>query len=1004
MYRRFTSSLALAVVCVWLLTAGGQPDPFEKGYANCLDSELEREDKVCLIGLGFATGGGSLNQPPSPSALPIQFEMNLGQIDTSYQFAARGAGQTAFLNASGVVLDWRDRLKPEPTVIAARLVEANPRAGVEPLDPVPTRVNYFYGKDPNKWVTDIPVFSKVKYANVYPGIDVIYYGNQGQIEQDFIVHPGQDPNRIQIVLDGASESWIDGEGNLQAVSSGRRFTWRKPTLYQDRNGSRRKVEGRYRVRSGHQVGFETGPYDPKQDLVIDPVIAYSTLFGGSTSEGATRTAVDANGNTYLSGISIDPGFPVSPGTTLPGDTRFGDVYVVKLNASGNQAMFTTHFGGAFLDGAITVALDASANVYLAGGTKSQDFPVTAGVLQSALRGTTGPGNGIDCFVSKLSAAGNALLYSTYLGGTGQDACLGLAVDSAGNAFVAGWTSSTNFPVSDNAPQRLHRGGNDAFAAKLNPAGTGLVWSTFLGGTASEEATAIAIDAQGNAYLTGHTNSSLGFPVTSGVLQPAYRGSAPQAVLRMGDAFAARINADGSFGYVTYLGGSGDEVGGSIAVDSQGNAYIAGSTTSTNFPTTTQAIQTAAGGRGGNNIFPGGDGFVAKLNPTGSTLIYSTYLGGSQDDWASAISVDASGNAWIAGATLSPNFPVTQDATQRTYAGGTPQENFPTGDAFVAKLNGTGTALVFSTYLGGSGDDFAMGVALDRAGAAYVSGSTRSSNFPVTPGALQTQYGGQNTVTIPLGDAFLVKFGDSTGGGGPSNVSVSAVASAASYVGGTVAPGEIALVAGSNIGPAALTTLTLNPARDAVTTLLAGTRILFDGIPAPLIYVSDAQSSAIVPYGVAGRTSTEVVVEYNGSRSAGVIVPVVASKPALFTANASGRGAGAILNQDLSLNSASRPARKGDIVVLYGTGEGQTNPVGVDGRLALLTFPRPVLPISVSIGGINADVAYAGAAPQQVAGLFQINVKVPENAPSGAPEVIVTVGTARSQTGVTVAVQ
>jgi uncharacterized protein (TIGR03437 family) len=437
------------------------------------------------------------------------------------------------------------------------------------------------------------------------------------------------------------------------------------------------------------------------------------------------------------------------------------------------------------------------------------------------------------------------------------------------------------------------------------------------------------------------------------------------------------------------------------VDAQGNAYVAGSTTSTNFPVTAQAVRSTFQGGGGNGTFPGGDAFVTKLNPAGSALVFSTYLGGSRDDWGSVITLDSGGNAWVAGGTLSANFPVTQDAAQPAFAGSTPEENFPTGDAFVAQLNGAGTALRYGTYLGGSGDDFAMGLALDRTGAVYVSGSTRSRDFPATPGALQTQYGGSNTVVIPLGDAFVARYAET--GGGPL-VSIAEVASAASYVGGSVAPGEMVFLSGTNIGPPNLAGLTLNGAGNAVTTSVAGTRILFDNVPAPIIYVSAAYSSAVVPYEVAGRQSTEVVVEYNGSRSAPKVIPVVASKPALFAANASGRGPGAILNEDYSVNTPSNPAAKGRIVLLYGTGEGQTNPPGVNGRLALLTFPRPVLPVSVTIGGITADVLYAGAAPQFVAGFFQMNVKVPEDAPSGNLDVIVGIGNARSQSGLTVAVR
>ncbi|MBL8295564.1 MAG: SBBP repeat-containing protein [Bryobacterales bacterium] len=1012
--RPYLSSALLVLLCGWLVFGGPAPDPFELGLAKCLDEDLDdvdADDLACLIGIGFATGGGNLarKQAAAEDGSPaIGFEANVGQVAAAYGFAARGKNFTAFLDAGGVAFDVRDRLDPAPTVVRARIVDGSSAAAPEGLDAQPGRVNYFYGNDPDKWVTDIPVFNRVRYKGVYRGVDVEYYGKDGWIEHDFIVHPGSDPARIQVALEGADQTWVDAQGDLRVRAGARELTWKKPVLYQNGVRGRRAVEGRYRLLGGNRFGFETGVYDATRPLVIDPVVAFSTMFGGSASDGAGRVAVDANGNAYIAGMTVDTGFPITPGaySTPGGGARAGDLFVAKLNSTGSQMVYTTRIGGAFLEGSVGVALDSAGNAYVAGSSKSQDYPTTEGAPQRSLQGTRGQGNGMDCVVTKINSAGNALVYSTYLGGNATDACLGIAVDTAGSAYLAGWTRSTNFPTSGNAPQATNRGRSDVFIAKLNPAGTALVWSTLLGGTKSEEPTGIAVDAQGAAYVTGHTSSNLGFPVTASAYQRTYGGSAAQPILPFGDAFVAKLNPDGgAFAYVTYLGGNRDDVAGAIAVDAQGNAYVVGSTLSTNFPVTAQAVGPTFRGGVQNTIFPGGDGFVTKLNATGSALVYSTYLGGSQDDWASAVTVDAGGNAWVTGATLSSNFPVSQDATQRTYGGTDPEANFATGDAFVAQVNPGGTALVFSTFLGGVSDDLAMGVAQDRGGSVYVAGSTRSRNFPTTAGVVQAQYGGANTVVIPLGDAFLTKFNDTGGGGGGGGpVSIAGVASAASYAGGGVAPGEMIVFTGTNIGPNTLTMFTLNAARNTVNNLVAGTRVLFDDVAAPLIYVSAGQSSAMVPYSVAGRANTQMVVEYNGVRSAPVTLPVLSAKPALFAANSSGRGPGAILNEDYSLNTAGTPAGKGRIILLYGTGEGQTRPAGIDGRLALTQLPVPVLPVSVTIGGIAADVLYAGTAPQNVAGFFQMNVKVPENAPSGALEVIVTVGGVRSQTGLTVAVR
>lgn len=1008
--RPHFSSLLLLMFCTWLVFGGAPVDPVEKRYLECLDEEeVDKQDVACLVAINFVSGGGNAALRDAiavEGAAPVGFEGNAGQLAPRYQFAARGHNYTAFLDPSGVAFDLRDRRNTAQAVVHARLVNGGGQAQPQGLEPRAGRVNYFYGNDPDKWVTGIPVFDRVRYRNVLPGIDVEYYGKDGWVEHDFIVHPGTDPAVVEVELEGAEQIWVDAEGHLQVKAGSRQITWKKPALYQTAGPSRRAVEGRYRLAGGNRFGFEIGRYDASRSLVIDPVVVFSTLFGGVASEGASRLAVDANGNSYIAGITFDTNFPVSPGafSTPSGGAQAGDLYVAKFNSTGTQMVYTSRIGGAFLEGAVGIAIDGAGNAYVAGATKSHDYPTTPGALQRALQGTRGPGTGMDCVVTKLNSAGDALVYSTYLGANRTDACIAIAVDAAGSAHVAGWTSSTDFPTSPTAPQPTTRGGNDVFIAKLNPAGSALTWSTLLGGTRSEEPTSIALDAQGGVYVTGHTNSSLGFPVTAGAYQRTYGGSAPQAILPMGDAFVAKLNPDGAaFAYVTYLGGARDEVAGSIAVDSQGNAYVAGATTSTNFPTTAQALRGAFSGGGGNAVFPGGDGFVTKLNPAGAALVYSTYLGGSADDWASAIAVDSGGNAWVAGATLSPNFPVSQDATQPAYGGTDPEINFATGDAFLAQVNPGGTALVFSTFLGGAGDDFAMGLVVDRAGAAYLAGSSRSRNFATTPGAVQSQYAGANTVAIPLGDAFLTKFSDTGGSGGPP-VSIAGVASAASYAGGAVAPGEMIVFTGVNIGPPTLTTLTLNAARNMVNTTLAGTRVLFDGVPAPLIYVSAAQSSALTPYAVGARATTQMVVEYNGVRSPAVTLPVVASKPALFSADSSGRGPGAILNQDFSLNTAANPVAKGGVVLLYGTGEGQTRPPGVDGQLALLQFPNPVLPVSVTIGGIAGDVLFAGTAPQQVAGFLQINVKIPENAPSGANAVVVTLGSARSQTGLTVAVR
>ncbi|MBM3810210.1 MAG: hypothetical protein FJW20_01115 [Acidimicrobiia bacterium] len=1003
--KRHASTSALFLLCGWLVFGGAPINSLELSYLECIDEEeLGKDDALCLLALSFLTGLAPNSLPPTGTP-PVVFETNLGQVDGSYQFVARAREYTVMLNSGAMEFALTDRAGETQGRVRASLKNYSGAAEPSAEEPLPGHVNYFIGNDAARWVTDVPTFSQVRYRSVYPGVDVVYYGKEGRMEFDFVVAPGTDPNVISIALEGATQVTEDGDGNLRLRSGLGEMTWQKPRLYQTKERGRTRVEGRYRLNGKGELGFEVGRYDPSLPLVIDPVIVYSTFLGRTMPDGAGRVVVDANGNSYFTGLTYDDIFPVSAGTfrSPPETANLGNIVVTKLNAAG-APVYTTHLGGAFLDGAVGIAVDSSGSVYLAGSTESHNYPLTPSAIKNNFPSKRAAGSdGMDCVITKLNSAGNALVYSTYFGGAKSDACLDIAVDATGNAYVTGWTTSNPFPVSESAPQRINRGRGDVFVAKLNPAGTGIVWATLLGGTRNDQPTSIAVDAAGNAYVAGHSNSSLGFPVTQGALQTAYAGTSPPSLSRSGDAFVAKINADGAgFGYVTYLGGRGDDVAGDIAVDAQGNVYVAGQTMSENFPTTPGAFRTSFQGRGGNNIFPGGDGFVAKINPAGSSLVWSTYLGGSMDDWATSVALDQAGNVWVGGATLSTNFPISQDATQRTYRGSDPESNFPTGDAFLVQLSSAGSALMFGTYLGGIHDDFVMGVALDRSNNVWVTGSTRSRDFITTAGAIQRNFGGTTTTAVPLGDALITKFGDAPPPAG-GNVSLGGIVSNASFIGGAVAPGEIVFLGGSNIGPGNLLTAGVTAA-GTLSTVLGETRVLFDGQASPLIYVSGTQTSAIVPYRVAGQASTQVVVEYRGERSAPLVVPVVASRPGLFSANSSGRGQGAILNENNSFNSAANPARKGSIVQLFGTGEGQTNPPGVDGQLATQVFPRPVLPVSVTIGGRTADLLYAGAAPSLVAGLLQVNAKIPEDSPSGDLEVIVTAGNARSQTGLTVAVQ
>jgi hypothetical protein len=650
------------------------------------------------------------------------------------------------------------------------LVGADQAAKVTGLEELPGKANYFIGNDPKKWQTNVPTYAKVKYENVYPGIDLVYYGNQGKLEYDFVVAPGADPKAITLgfAAVGSAPLQIDAQGDLLVQTGDGAVQFHKPVVYQkqpsalsgqpsvgldDRQWNRRVLDGRYVLSTNNRVQFQIPDYDKNEPLVIDPVLSYSTYLGGSGADTASGIAVDSSGNAYVTGNTLSSDFPTaSPLQSANGGG--GDAFVTKLNAAGNALVYSTYLGGSGADAANGIAVDSSGNAYVTGSTSSTNFP-TNGPLQAANGGFS------DAFVTKLNAAGNALVYSTYLGGSGVDTAYGIAVDSSGNAYVAGVTNSANFPTA-NPLQPASGGDYDAFVTKLNATGNALVYSTYLGGSGREQANGIAVDSSGNAYVTGRT-SSTNFP-TNSPLQPA-RGGAGCTLNTLpcaNDAFVTKLNAAGNaLVYSTYLGGSDNDQGLSIAVDSSGNAYVTGSTLSSDFPTASP-IQPANGG--------GTDAFVTKLNAAGNALVYSTYLGGSGTDLAYGIAVDSSGNVYVTGGTSSTNF-LTADPIQPLNGGG--------GDAFVTKLNTAGNARVYSTYLGGSGADTAYGIAVDSSGNAYVTGNTTSADFP-TASPLQPANGGG-------GDAFVMQISSSSvdDDSGLANLNVSNTFTGNQTVSGTV---------------------------------------------------------------------------------------------------------------------------------------------------------------------------------------------------------------------------
>jgi len=1387
--------------------------------------------------------------------LPLSFELNRGQVDARVKFLSRGSGITVFLTGTETVLaldspsvpgaraasrDRRplpeDRPPASASVVRMRLVGATPGPSLEGLEPLPGKSNYFSGRDPARWRTNIPTYAKVRARGVYPGVDLVYYGNERQLEYDFVVSGGADPSKIELAFEGAEGLSVDPGGDLVLRLPDGELRQHKPLVYQETTRGRRLLEGRYVLRADNRVAFQVANYDRSRPLVIDPTLSFSTYLGGNSSETVYGVAVHSGGDIYVAGSTCSRDLPTTTGAYRVSSPGCWCAFVSRLDSAGSTLIYSTYLGQTSGWG---LAVDNEGNAYVT-GVAVRGFPTTAGAFRTALGGSA------DAFAAKLNSTGSVLLYSTYLGGSQSDYGYAIGVDSSGIAVVTGYTYSSDYPTTPNAVQRSFGGGTDAFVTKVNQTGTGLVYSTYLGGSGYDYGQGLTLDSSSRAFVTGY--ASPGFPTTPG----AYR-----AATGFG-AFLTKLESDGgSFGYSTYLGPAD---GWGVAVDSSGNAYVTGRAFGSDYPTTPGALQTAFGGAS--------DAFVTEVNPAGSGLIYSTFLGGSYNEIGNGIVLDRVGNVYVTGETESTNFP-TVSPLQSAHSGGsgvfksgdrggtwtesntglgtnhiaallidsrTPSTVYAAGpgtavfkstdwgntwavsssgisgdvsalvqdglnaavlyavtsrgvyrsanagaswarigfgdtgayalavdpknsailyagtprgvfksadtggtwiamnrglgevldataiavdpfnsnnlyagfwdsslyrstnggsdwvgpgwcwdtikafaidpvnpaiiyaaawgalckstnagvgwnwsdtglsypflhgmaidrstpatlyagtdggglfksinsgnnwsrvrggltagvvkavavdpgdsskvyagtyigtDVFLTKLNLSAGLIWYSTFLGGIASDTGYAVAVDSYGTAYVAGWTESGDFPITSGALRNTMGGWSegfllkvrepllprpilttpsplpagtvgaaysqqlqaaggnppyrwavsgslppglaldlytgllsgrpttpglfsftvtvtdtlqgagtrnytltinptgavvlsitTTSLPGGTvgtaysatlqasggtppykwsvtpgslppglslgqssgalsgtpttagtfSFTVQVADSTNTTASMGFSitvtsvssgprVSGVVNGASFATGPVSPGEIVTIFGFNFGPPTLTTLRLNEFGQ-VATVLAETRVLFDWIPAPLIYVSASQIAAIVPYAVGGQASTRVQVEYKGERTEAVTLQVSPSAPGLFTLDASGKGQGAFLNQDYSVNSQSNPAQKNTWVLLYGTGEGMTDPQVADGVLAgAQLLPKPQLPVSVTIGGTPAEVAYAGSAPGMVVGLLQINVKIPPGAPSGnAVPVGVTIGGGSSQAGVTLAIR
>ncbi|OHB69328.1 MAG: hypothetical protein A2W23_03740 [Planctomycetes bacterium RBG_16_43_13] len=623
--------------------------------------------------------------------LPLSFIRNDGQIDKRVMFYEKGSGHATFFSKEGVSISLKNDL------VKLTFLNANKSPEIVALNQQSGKVNYFTGNNPSKWKTNIPTFSSVLYKEVYPGIDIKFYGNNSQMEYDIIVQPGADPAKVNFSYDGIKDLKVTEGGDLEIVLNHGSIIQKSPVIYQDIEGERVPVKGSFKIdKSSYR--FELASYHKDFPLVIDPVLIYSTYVGGSNNEEIRDIKVDSSGNVYVTGDTYSTDFPVA--SAIYGtNAGSADAFVTKIDASGTALIYSTYIGGSAYERGTRLFVDPSGSVYVSGQTASTDFP-TVSPVQS-----TNSGGMHDAFVAKIDASGSSLAYSTYLGGGGDDLSRGIAVDAAGAIYVAGRTSSTDFPTF--APIQGYNGGlYDVFVTKLNASGSAFVYSTYVGGSSDDRASYLSLDTSGNAYITGET-SSVDYPTVSAI-QGVYGGG-------FLDAFVTKVNASGSaLVFSTYIGGSGHEYGGGITLDAAGDIYIAGLTDSTDFPVASPLQGSNAGWD---------DVFVTKMDASGSTLVYSTYLGGTGNEYGNRIAVDSAGAAYITGGTFSTDFPAFPFI--RWACGSCPTYS----DAFVTKINPSGSGIDYYRYIGGSDNDDGRGIAVDSAGNAYVGGVTYSPDFP-----------------------------------------------------------------------------------------------------------------------------------------------------------------------------------------------------------------------------------------------------------------------------------
>jgi predicted secreted protein len=649
---------------------------------------------------------------------------NEGQWDERALFSAPGYFGTTWIAKDGELLHVavkKEECKEQTTktkacpskswVISERWVGGKVQT-ITPEEELPTKVSYFIGNDPSKHRSNLPTYRYVSLGEVWSGIEVKLKATQKTVEKLFYVKPGADPSKIVVEVDGAEGLKLSKDGEIIIQTGLGDLKLSKPSAWQEKDGKKLPVEVSYKLIGKNRYSFVVAKADPSLPIVIDPILA-STFIGGSGEEVAYSIALYGLGNVYVAGYTTSSDYPTTFGAY---DTSHngGDVFVSKLSNDLSSLLASTFIGGSDEEIAYSIALDSSGNVYVAGYTESSDYPTTFGAYDTSH-------NGGDVFVSKLSNDLSSLLASTFIGGSSYEEAHSIALDSSGNVYVAGFTYSSDYPTTSYAYDTSYNGGDaDVFVSKLSNDLSSLLASTFIGGSDEEIAYSIALDSLGNVYVAGFTYSS-DYPTTSYAYDTSYNGGDA-------DVFVSKLSNDlSNLLASTFIGGSGPEVAYSIALDSSGNVYVTGLTYSSDYPTTSYAYDTSHNGGYA-------DVFVSKLSNNLSSLLASTFIGGSDEEIAYSIALDSSGNVYVAGFTYSSDYPTTSYAYDTSYNGGD-------ADVFVSKLSNDLSSLLASTFIGGSDEEIAYSIALDSLGNVYVAGLTYSSDYPTTSGAYDTSHNG-----------------------------------------------------------------------------------------------------------------------------------------------------------------------------------------------------------------------------------------------------------------------